>query len=123
IKKGLIGLTAMQLGALRILLAAVFLFIIGFNSLKKIKKKDWKWISVSAFLGTFFPAFFFAYGITEIDSAVAAILNSTTPLLTFILGLCFYGILFVKKQFIGVIVGLAGTILLILSGASVNPGQ
>lgn len=123
IKKGLVGLTAMQLGALRILLAALFLFAIGFNSLKKIKRKDWKWISASAFLGTFFPAFLFAYAETEIDSAVAAILNSTTPLLTFILGLCFFGTFFVKRQFIGVIIGLVGTVLLILSGASVNPGQ
>lgn len=123
IKKGLVGLTAMQLGALRILLAALFLFIVGFKSLKKIKRKDWKWISASAFLGTFFPAFLFAYGITEIDSAIAAILNSTTPLLTFILGLCFFGIVFAKKQFLGVAIGLVGTLLLILSGASVNPDQ
>ncbi|HLU81603.1 MAG TPA: EamA family transporter, partial [Flavobacteriaceae bacterium] len=49
IKKGLIGLTALQLGALRILIAAVFLFIIGFKSLKNIQLKDWKWITLSAF--------------------------------------------------------------------------
>lgn len=123
IKKGLVGLTALQLGALRILLAAVFLFTIGFKSLKKIQTKDWKWITASAFLGTFFPAFFFAYGITEIDSAIAAILNSTTPLLTFLLGLAFFGVAFAKKQFLGVIIGLGGTVLLIISGASLNPNQ
>ncbi|HET8809195.1 MAG TPA: DMT family transporter [Flavobacteriaceae bacterium] len=123
IKKGLLGLTAMQLGALRILLAALFLFLIGFKSLKNIEKKHWKWISVSAFLGTFFPAFLFAYAQTEIDSAIAAILNSTTPLLTFVLGLSFFGVLFAKRQFLGVMIGLAGTVLLIFSGASVNPGQ
>lgn len=123
IKKGLLGLTAMQLGALRILLAALFLFLIGFKSLKNIEKKHWKWISVSAFLGTFFPAFLFAFAQTEIDSAIAAILNSTTPLLTFVLGLSFFGVLFAKRQFLGVMIGLAGTVLLIFSGASVNPDQ
>lgn len=123
IKKGLIGLTALQLGALRILIAAVFLFIIGFKSLKNIQLKDWKWITLSAFFGTFFPAFFFAYGITEIDSAIAAILNSTTPLLTFLLGLTFFGVVFAKNQFLGVIIGLCGTVMLIISGASLNPNQ
>src|SRR5699024_7574107 len=111
IKKGLVGLTAMQLGALRILFAAFFLFAIGFKSLRKIQKKDWKWILASAFLGTFFPAFLFAYAQTEIDSAIAAILNSTTPLLTFVLGLSFFGVLFAKKQFVGVLIGLVGTVL------------
>ena len=57
IKKGLVGLSPIQLGALRTFLAGIFLLLIGFKSLKKIKKHQWKWIAVSAFLGTFFPAF------------------------------------------------------------------
>ena len=38
IKKALIGLTPLQLGALRTLFAAIFLLLIGFSYLKKIKK-------------------------------------------------------------------------------------
>ena len=34
IKKGLIGLTPMQLGALRIVFSAIFIFIFGFHTLK-----------------------------------------------------------------------------------------
>ena len=86
IKKGLLGLTAMQLGAIRILFAGLFLIVIGFNSIKTIARKQWKWIAISGFLGTFFPAFFFAYAETEIDSAIASILNSFTPLNTLIFG-------------------------------------
>jgi hypothetical protein len=39
IKKGLIGLSALQVGSLRIIFAAVFLLLIGFRSLSKIQKK------------------------------------------------------------------------------------
>jgi hypothetical protein len=40
IKKGLIGLTAIQVGSLRIVFAAIFLLLIGFKSLSKIPKRN-----------------------------------------------------------------------------------
>jgi len=123
IKKALIGLTPLQLGALRTLFAAVFLFLIGFSKIKSIKKEKWKWIAISGFLGTFIPAFLFAFAETEIDSAVASILNSTTPIMTLILGAVLFGIVFSRNQLLGVIIGLAGSFLLIWSGAEVNPNQ
>lgn len=123
IKKGLIALTPLQLGALRILFSAVVLGIAGWRSLKTIRSKDWKWVAISGFLGTGFPVFLFAYAETEIDSAIAAILNSSVPLLAFIFGILFFGARFLKQQFLGVIFGLAGAIALILIGAQVNPEQ
>ena len=39
IKKGLIGLSALQVGSLRIIFAAIFLLLIGFKSLSKIPKE------------------------------------------------------------------------------------
>ncbi|MFC7356409.1 DMT family transporter [Jejudonia soesokkakensis] len=123
IKKALIGLTPLQLGALRTLFAAAFLLLIGFNSLKKIKRNEWKWIVISAFLGTFFPAFLFAFAETEIDSAVASVLNSTTPIVTLLLGALVFSIGFSRRQLVGVLVGLLGSFLLIWVGAEVNPDQ
>jgi len=123
IKKALIGLTPLQLGALRTLFAAIFLLIVGFSFLKTIKKQQWKWITISAFLGTFIPAFLFAFAETQIDSAVASILNSTTPIVTLVLGAVLFKIVFSRNQLIGVIVGLVGSLLLIWSGADVNPNQ
>ena len=64
IKKALVGLAPLQLGALRTLFAAIFLLLIGFRSLKKIRKHEWKWIAISGFLGTFIPAFLFAFAET-----------------------------------------------------------
>ena len=123
IKKGLIGLTAYQLGSLRIIFTAFFLLIIGFKSLRKINKVHYKPIVASAFLGTFFPVYFFALAETEIDSAIASILNSLTPLNTLIFGYFFFKSIFNKQQLIGVVVGFLGTLLLIISGADLNPNQ
>ena len=123
IKKSLIGLTPIQLGALRTFIAGVFVLLIGFKSLKKIKKHQWKYVVVSSLLGTLFPAFFFAFAITGIDSSVASILNSLTSLNALIIGTLFFGVIFKRIQLFGVLIGLAGTIMLIMESSSLNPNQ
>lgn len=110
-----------QVGAIRMVLSAFFLLIIGFKKLQLIQKKHWKYIFINAVLGTFFPVFLFAYAIAHIDSGIVAILNSLTPLLTLILGFLFFSFLFVKRQIIGISIGLLGTIYLIYASATVNP--
>jgi drug/metabolite transporter (DMT)-like permease len=123
IKKGLEGFSPLQLTALRVLITGVFLGSIGFKKVKQIKKWQWKWIAVSGFIGTMFPTLLFSYAETEIDSAIASILNSTVPLLALVTGILFFNNQFIRKQFIGVVIGLAGSMLLILAGASLNPDQ
>ncbi len=123
IKRALLGLSPIQLGGLRITFAASFLLIIGFNSLKEIQSKDWKWIFLAGFLSSFFPPFLFALAQTEIDSSIASIFNALTPLNTTIVGALFFGILITKKQILGVMVGLLGTIVLIIAGAKFSVNQ
>jgi drug/metabolite transporter (DMT)-like permease len=123
IKKGLIGLTALQVGSLRIVFAAIFLLLIGFKSLSKIPKDKWKYIALTSMLGTFIPAFLFAIAQTEIDSSVSSILNSLTPLNTLILGAIAFGVSFQRRQLWGVIIGLIGSLLLVFNGAINHPEQ
>mgnify|MGYP000382040022 CR=1 FL=1 len=123
IKKGLIGLTALQLGSLRIIFAAFFLLIIGFKSLGKITKYQWKFIAMTSLFGTFIPAYLFAIAQTQIDSSVSSILNSLTPLNTLIIGSLAFGLQFKKNQIFGVLIGLVGCALLILNGAIHHPEQ
>ncbi len=123
IKKALIGLTPFQLGSLRIIFSSIIIFLFAWKSLKLISKKEWKWIFISAFLGSFFPAFLFAFAETEIDSSIASILNSLVPLNTVIIGAIVFKIASSKKQIIGVAVGLIGTYLLIDGGMQLNPDQ
>lgn len=122
-KKALIGLTPIQVGALRMLITAAFLLLIGYKSIRQIQKRHWIYIFYTAILGTFFPAFLFAYAITKIDSSIPAILNSLTPFNTFIVGALVFGFAFKRKQLIGILIGLVGTLILVLKGAHVNPDQ
>ena len=123
IKKALLGLEASQLGSLRIIFSSIFIFLIAWRNIFTIKKIEWKWITISAFLGSFFPAFLFAFAEKEIDSSVASIINSIVPLNTLILGMIIFKIESTKRQIIGVLVGFFGTYLLISSGLKLNPDQ
>ena len=123
IKKGLVGLTPLQLGAFRIIFTTIFLFLIGFRSLFRITKTQWGWVALSALLGTFLPVFLFAYAETQIDSSIASILNSLVPLFTIFLGFLLFKIAFTRNQVVGVILGLLGAAILIFQGAEVNPDQ
>ena len=123
IKKALVGLEASQLGSLRIIFSSIFIFLIAWKNIFSIKKIEWKWITISAFLGSFFPAFLFAFAEKEIDSSVASIINSIVPLNTLILGMIIFKIESTKRQIIGVLVGFFGTYLLISSGLKLNPDQ
>jgi drug/metabolite transporter (DMT)-like permease len=123
IKKSLLGLTAYQLGALRTIITGFILVAVGYNTLKQIPKPKWKWVIISGFLGSFFPAFFFAIAETEIDSAVASILNSLVPLNTILFGFAVFKIASTRRQILGVIIGFIGTAILILKGSELNPNQ
>jgi len=122
-KLALKGLTPIQVGALRMILSALFLLLIGFNKIKLIQKKHWKYIFLNAILGTFFPVFLFAFAVQNIDSTIVAILNSTTPLSTLLFGFLIFGFLFNKKQLLGIFIGLGGTLYLIMKSASLNPSD
>ncbi|MBT8259363.1 MAG: EamA family transporter [Bacteroidia bacterium] len=122
-KKGLLSFSPLQVASLRIVLTAIIILAAGFYSLKQISRKQWPWVILTGFIGTFFPATFFAFAIDEIDSAIASILNSMVPLNTLIVGLTVFNLLCTRRQFLGVIIGLLGTVILIVSGAQLNPDQ
>lgn len=123
IKKGLIGLTPFQLGSLRIIFATIFLLLIGYKSLASIPHGKWKFIALTAFIGTFMPVYLFSVAETEISSSITAVLNSLTPLGALVIGVLAFGLNVQRRQVFGVIIGLIGSILLIANGAANNPGQ
>ncbi|WP_291864921.1 DMT family transporter [Maribacter sp.] len=123
IKKGLVGFSSIQLGGLRIVFASLFLFLFGLRSLKTLSFRDWKWVTIAGFLSSFFPPFFFAIAQTEIDSGVASILNSIAPLGTTLVGIWLFGLAITKRQILGVVIGLLGTMALIIVGMEFSPEQ
>ena len=123
IKKGLVGLSAYQLGSLRIVFAALFLIAIGFKTLPKIPRGQWKFIVITSLFGTFIPAFLFSIAQKEIDSSISAILNSLTPLNALLLGIVIFKLDYKRNQIFGVFIGLMGSLLLVFNGALHHPNQ
>lgn len=123
IKRALVGLSAMQLGGLRILFASLTLFVFGFRSMSKIQRVDWKWLFWAGLTSSFFPPILFALAQTELDSGITSIFNSIVPLMTTLVGISLFGALITGRQVLGVFIGLFGTIVLILAGMEFTPDQ
>lgn len=122
-KRGLVGLSVFQLGALRIFFTCLFLFSYGIRSVLTIPRDKWKWIFITALLSTFFPVFLFAIAQTKIDSAVVSVLNSLVPLFALLIGGIFFQSSILKRQILGVFIGLVGTVILIMQGAQIGNNQ
>ena len=113
IKKGLVGLSPIQLACFRIVITSFILVFFGLRHVSNLSRDQWKWLSVTGFFGTFFPTFLFAYSETKIDSSVVAVLNGLTPLFTLFISMLFFSYTFKKLQFLVVAVWLLGTVMLI----------
>jgi drug/metabolite transporter (DMT)-like permease len=120
IKWGLVALTPLQLGSLRLLITTIALLLVGYPSLRGLTRYHWKWLAITGYVGTFLPAFLFAFAQQHIESAVAAILNALTPLLTLIFGVLFFKIKVLRKQYFGVAIGLMGSMGLVWGGLSTS---
>lgn len=102
-----------QVSSLRLAIAATALLPIAIRSWKGLSRTEWKWIIIIGLFGTGIPAFLFPIAQTFLDSSVAGILNALTPLFTIIIAILFFQTKVQNRQILGVIIGLAGAILLI----------
>ena len=121
-KIGLKSFSPEQAGALRIGLASLALLPISLRQLKDLKRKDLPSLLIAGFIGSFFPAFLFMIAETRIDSSLAGMLNSLTPVFTLIVGLLFHKTVFRWMQAAGLSLGLAGATGLILAGEGFHLG-
>lgn len=115
-KIGLKSFSPEQAGALRIFLASLVLLPISLRQLKNLSRKDLPSLLIAGFIGSFFPAFLFMVAETRINSSLAGMLNSLTPVFTLIVGFLFHKTAFRWLQVVGLSLGLAGASGLILAG-------
>jgi len=120
-KLAMLHLTPTQVGALRMIIAGLFLLVFFYPKLKEINKRQWKILFYIALAGTFIPTFLFTFAIQHIDSGIVAILNSFTPLNTLLIGFLFFHYSFNKRQILGIFIGIIGTVLLVGKSAQLNP--
>lgn len=119
IKKGVSVFLPFQVAALRIFVAFLVQVPFALSKIKAVQSKsDWNYLIVSGIFGNLLPSFLFAMAGAKIDSSLSGALNALTPLFTLMTGWYFFrqSVPFVKIM--GLIIGLLGSLLLILSRSS-----
>jgi len=119
-KEGLKQLSPYQVASVRMLFAGLVLLPFAFRAFKKIPKEKMGLVIISGIIGNFIPAYLFCIAETKIDSGLAGILNSLTPLFTILVGLFFFKIPSNQKKLKGVLVGFIGLCLLLASGKNIS---
>jgi drug/metabolite transporter (DMT)-like permease len=119
-KEGLKAFNPYQVASLRMLSAGLVLLPFAIKGLKKIPKDKMGLVIISGLVGNFIPAYLFCIAETRIDSALAGILNSLTPLFTIIVGLVFYKVQTSAIKLLGILIGFIGLTCLLLAGKEVH---
>lgn len=114
------GLTGLQIGALRIFSAALVFLPLAFIHLGRIRRNQLGWFFLAGVCGNLLPAFLFAIAVTKIDSSLAGVLNSLTPLCVLVLGAVFFRDRIPAGKWVGVLVGFGGLCLLSLAQKDVD---
>lgn len=114
-------LSPWHVAALRMLSAGLAMLPFLYHSLKGLPRKLIVPVLLSGWLGSFFPAFLFCVAETKIDGALTGSLNSLTPIFVILTGTLFFGTRTSSNKLIGVIVGLAGSFVLLYANISKPP--
>lgn len=107
-----LGLSAAQIAALRIFSAGLVFVPFAVFHFSKIPKKKLGLVILSAVFGNLLPAFLFAEAITKLDSSLAGILNSLTPICVVAVGIFFFKDKIKSQKILGVFTGFIGLVLL-----------
>jgi drug/metabolite transporter (DMT)-like permease len=116
-------LSPYQVAAIRLLSAGIVMLPFLRPALKNIPRYVVLYVLLSGWLGSFFPAFLFCIAETKVDSAFAGTLNAITPLFVIITGSVFFNLRTTTIKVIGVLVGLAGSALLVYANSSRPLGE
>jgi drug/metabolite transporter (DMT)-like permease len=114
IKRSVEIFNPVQMAMWRMVLATLVYLPIAAAYWSKIDWKRWKPMLVVAFCGSAIPNFLFAVAQQHVNSSLAGVLNSLTPLFTVIIGASFFQLQVNLSRILGIVVGLSGAILLVL---------
>ena len=108
-----IQLNGWQIGSIRIFFAGLIFLPFAVFHIRGIPRSKISFVILSGFLGNFFPAFLFAIAIEKkIESSLAGILNSLTPLFVILIAILFFKAKIKLKKIAGVLIGFAGLLIL-----------
>lgn len=115
-KKGLESYSHMQVAAFRIFFSFVFLLPFSIRHIRVLRRDNLRSLIIVGLAGFAVPAMLFTKAQTRIDSSLAGILNSLTPLFTLIVGVLFYRSSAKWLNVLGLLIGLTGAVGLIWTG-------
>jgi drug/metabolite transporter (DMT)-like permease len=115
IKQGLKVFAPDEVGALRVAAASLFITPLAITRIASIRPGSYWKLFASGMMGIFIPSFLFATAQTRMESSVAGMLNTLTPLFTVMIGAFLFKQRVTGFAIAGTIIGLAGTILISLS--------
>lgn len=113
IKRGLAVFSPGEVGAYRIVSAAVVLLPLSLTRIKNLSKRQIRNLVVAGFVGSFFPAFLFAKAQTELSSSLTGVLNALTPLFVVLVGALFFHSRITKRNGVGLFIAFVGVLILI----------
>lgn len=104
-----------DIAAIRMVAAGLVLLPIAFRSFRKFPLNKLPLVFLSGVLGSLLPAFLFCYAEQGMDSSLAGMLNSLTPIFVIITGALFFARNTPANKIAGIIIAFSGSILLLLS--------
>jgi drug/metabolite transporter (DMT)-like permease len=117
IKKGLESFSSFQIANLRIFISFIFLLPVAIKNIRKVTKGSiWSFLIIG-FIGSAFPAYLYPLAQTHIESSVAGMLNSLTPVFTLIIGIAIYSQKALLRQVLGIFLGFVGAAGLLYKGS------
>lgn len=120
-KWGQEGLTGAQVASVRIFSSGIVFVPFAVFHFIKIPKNKILLVILAAVFGNLLPAYLFAVAIAKnIDSSLAGILNSLTPICVVVIGIAFFKAKVDTMKIIGVLIGFAGLCLLTLSKKGIS---
>jgi drug/metabolite transporter (DMT)-like permease len=114
-KRGLLTYTPFQIGCIRIAVSCAAMIPFLFVSYKKVNRAQWKFLAAAGILGNGIPSILFPLAQTHISSTLAGMLNSLTPVFTYIIGISIFGMETSRNRMLGLLIGLAGALMLVAS--------
>ena len=117
---GTVQLSPYQVASLRMVFSGIVLLPFAFKALQQIPKNKLGLVILSGIIGNFIPAYLFCIAETKIDSALAGILNSLTPLFTIIVGMLVFKISIDSKKIGGILLGLVGLCISVVAGKTLH---
>ena len=117
-KKGLVVFSALELGAIRVGVAALLLLPFALRYVGSVERGRLKWLALSGVVGTLLPAFLFAYAETKLASGLAGVLNALTAVFTLLVGALLFGQRLTGPRVLGIGLGLVGTVVMLQLGGS-----